>query len=735
MSRIPTSLLILALSAFFLSQCGKKEAPPLPNKLELIEPAEGSKEISQYPEFKFQFRQPVSLEASNSKTTACQGGVQLSADAFKTCLPMAADASSDSTARIWTLRPQKGLNTKTSYRLRITYKDKKPNAKTSVVAKTFTQARGFTTINPKVAALVSFTLSKAKNPSLTEDVTIEAKDGAITAKLPLGADLTHLTPEFTFTGTKVTVKGLEQTSGAMAQDFSNQVTYRVHAQDGSKKSFPVNLKRPTWKQTAYFKHFSPNHPDHFYYGRMSKGIIAVGAHGDYNVNPGIHPGSGSLPVNNAHPWRGSVTIFEQEDNGTWGRAAYIQAPAGAPHDHFGYGMAISGELVGVAAYADDNGAHRVMKGAEFRKEGSIGDAGGIYLYRRIDGQWNFESFIQPSNVGASDLFGHRLALDGDTLAGCGSHEDSGQRGVFPHPSPDNGRIDSGAIYIYNRDQAGDWKEGAYIKAANADAYDYLCNWGIRLEKDTLVATSYHEDSNQNFVTNGPEASPNNSYPDAGAAYVYHRGDDGKWTQQAYLKPSNPNAGDRFGLCSALSGDTLAIGAPSEDSGQAGITHGDRASADNSLTDSGAVYIYERQEGKWRQTAYIKAPNPGVSDVFGHFCHMEGNLLVIGAQLEDSSYRGVIMGGTNFNNNRPDSGAAYVYQKRPDTGEWRLLATLKPDNADSADQFGHFPVIVGTDIVVSAPYERSRQGDVSNGDRSSVDNSQSQAGAAYLFKLE
>ncbi len=56
-------------------------------------------------------------------------------------------------------------------------------------------------------------------------------------------------------------------------------------------------------------------------------------------------------------------------------------------------------------------------------------------------------------------------------------------------------------------------------------------------------------------------------------------------QQAYLKASNAEAGDRFGYSVALSGDTLVVGARFEDSSAAG------GQADNSASQAGAAYVY------------------------------------------------------------------------------------------------------------------------------------------------
>jgi hypothetical protein len=61
-----------------------------------------------------------------------------------------------------------------------------------------------------------------------------------------------------------------------------------------------------------------------------------------------------------------------------------------------------------------------------------------------------------------------------------------------------------------------------------------------------------------------------------------------WKQRAYVKASNTEAGDDFGLSVAVSGDTLVVGAPGEDSNATGI-NGNQS--DNSVQGSGAVYVY------------------------------------------------------------------------------------------------------------------------------------------------
>ena len=101
-----------------------------------------------------------------------------------------------------------------------------------------------------------------------------------------------------------------------------------------------------------------------------------------------------------------------------------------------------------------------------------------------------------------------------------------------------------------------------------------------------------QDSNQTTITNGPTASADNSSSSSGAVYVFKR-TGATWTQEAYLKTSNSEASDEFGRSVAVSGDTIVAGAQYEDSNQTTITNGATASSDNSLSGSGAAYVFKR----------------------------------------------------------------------------------------------------------------------------------------------
>ena len=160
----------------------------------------------------------------------------------------------------------------------------------------------------------------------------------------------------------------------------------------------------------------------------------------------------------------------------------------------------------------------------------------------------------------------------------------------------------------------------------------------------MVVGASGEDSNATGI-NGDQT--NNSASDSGAAYVFVR-NGVTWTQQAYLKASNTDAGDLFGYSVAVSGDTVVVGAYGEDSNATGV-NGDQT--DNSARDSGAAYVFVRNGGTWTQQAYLKASNTDGGDGFGYSVAVSGDTVVVGAFGEDSNATGI--NGDQTNNSAPN----------------------------------------------------------------------------------
>lgn len=203
------------------------------------------------------------------------------------------------------------------------------------------------------------------------------------------------------------------------------------------------------------------------------------------------------------------------------------------------------------------------------------------------------------------------------------------------------------------------------------------------------------------------------------------------SQDAYIKATNTEAGDQFGWAMVLAGDgnTLAIGAPGEDSNAHGIG-GDQAN--NGATDSGAVYVYRRMGGAWMLEAYLKASNAEAGDRFGTSVSLEnnGSTLVVGADGEDSNAVGI--NGDETNNSASGSGAVYVFSRTTGIG-WSQRAYVKASNTHASLSFGsHVALGMGGDeFVVGATGDSSSATGI-NGNES--DTSAPNSGAAYMFQL-
>ena len=217
-----------------------------------------------------------------------------------------------------------------------------------------------------------------------------------------------------------------------------------------------------------------------------------------------------------------------------------------------------------------------------------------------------QAYLKASNTEANDLFGISVAISGETVVVAARGEDSNATGVNGDQT-DNSAPESGAAYVFVRDGAT-WSQQAYLKASNTEALD-LFGSSVAISGETIVVAASGEDSNATG-SNGDQS--NNSAPFSGAAYVFVR-DGASWSQQAYLKASNTEAGDSFGTSVAISGETVVVGAEEEDSSASGI-NGDEN--DNSAPDSGAAYVFLRDGATWSQQAYVKASNTEADDVFG-----------------------------------------------------------------------------------------------------------------------
>ena len=268
---------------------------------------------------------------------------------------------------------------------------------------------------------------------------------------------------------------------------------------------------------------------------------------------------------------------------------------------------------------------------------------------------------------------------------------------------------AGQVFTYTT-SAGLWQHDATAVALDAAVSDRF-GAALAIENDTLLVGALRADLPGFF--------------DAGAAYVFTRS-GASWVQQQKFTASVPKDQGLFGSAVALSGNTLAIGAPQTDfwsqgevdvylrSGSrwsfqqklvpTGLQNGARAGSSVALQGNrlvigapiqavngqlqvGQVFVFERAAGTWTQTATLDTPAPISAGTFGASVALDQGRIAVGATGE------AISGGF--------FGRVHVFTGSGSS--WTLEQTLI-GNGTSTQQclFGTSLDLDGTRLAVGAP---------------------------------
>ncbi|MDB6133165.1 MAG: Integrin alpha beta-propellor repeat protein [Verrucomicrobiales bacterium] len=249
-----------------------------------------------------------------------------------------------------------------------------------------------------------------------------------------------------------------------------------------------------------------------------------------------------------------------------------------------------------------------------------------------------------------------------------------------------------------------------MKASNIGHYEF--GNAVSISGDTIAVSAWKED---NHVWIGPS---NIYIPASGAVYLYTRF-NGAWSQVSRLTTPQPRRDDAFGGALGLSGGTMVIGAPGDDSSATGI-NGDQLN--NAMADSGAAHVFVMNGSGWSQQAYLKASNTGRRNSFGQSVGIAGNTIVIGSPGEGSKSTGV--NGDQSDRSFSEAGSAYVFAR--EGSAWSQQAYLKASNTASRSRFGWSASVSGDIVVVAADQENRAASDP-------VNNIASNSGAAYVFQ--
>jgi hypothetical protein len=341
--------------------------------------------------------------------------------------------------------------------------------------------------------------------------------------------------------------------------------------------------------------------------------------------------------------QGAAYVFVKPPSGwaSGSQTAKLTATGAASLDQLGFSVAISGDTV-VAGAPGVAGPHGPSEGA-------------LDVFSKPAGGWVDETqagklTVPNSSIGA--VLGWAVAIDGDTVVG--SEPAAGDR---------SGTLgDVGAVWVFVKPGAA-WGDmpvpTARLEASDDTAYDEL-GFSVAISGGTVVAGSPGD-----VFVSPPRGGQNGR---RGAAYVFVEpagGWGGILVQSAKLTASDAAPNDILGFSVAVSGDTVAAGAP--------------AAMIGSSADQGAVYEFAKPAAGWSsetQTAKLVSSGGAAGDEFGSSLGLDGGTLAASS--------------VGFNG---AAGAVYVFQEQNAT--IRLTKSLVP----STDA-GRFNLKVGKKIVAS-----------------------------------
>jgi hypothetical protein len=161
---------------------------------------------------------------------------------------------------------------------------------------------------------------------------------------------------------------------------------------------------------------------------------------------------------------------------------------------------------------------------------------------------------------------------------------------------------------------------------------------------------------------------------AGAAYVF-RFSDGQWSGPVALAAADATSSAQFGYSVSLKDNFVVVGA---------ITAG------GATTQSGAAYVFARDDGVWRQKAKLIASDGLDSDNFGVSVGVSGQTVLVGANTHTSSPTTGVM----------FAGAAFVFQPE-DGGKWRQIAEVSASDGLAGGDFGIGVAILDNTLLIGA----------------------------------
>ena len=336
----------------------------------------------------------------------------------------------------------------------------------------------------------------------------------------------------------------------------------------------------------------------------------------------------AFDTTDANSFQGSTYVFTRNGT-TWSEQQKLTASDGAANDFFGFSVSISGETVVVGASGDTIGANSSQGSAS------------VFTCPATTRTWTQQAMHIATDGAAGDLFGSSVAISGETVV-VGAYQDS-----------IGANDDQGSVYVFVR-SGTTWSQQQKLTASDGETGDKFGS-SVAISGETVVV-----------------GSPNNSIganPAQGSVYVFVRSGT-TWSQQQKLTASDGAANDEFGSSVAISGETVAVGARSDDIG--------------ANSNQGSASVFVRSGTTWSQQQQLTASDGAADDRFGFSVAISGETVVVGARFDDI--------GANSN-----QGSASVFVRNGTT--WSQQQQLMAADGAANDQFGISVAISGERVVI------------------------------------
>lgn len=188
-----------------------------------------------------------------------------------------------------------------------------------------------------------------------------------------------------------------------------------------------------------------------------------------------------------------------------------------------------------------------------------------------------------------------------------------------------------------------------------------------------VSLSAHGD----YLVVGAPGSPTSGHK--GAAYVYKKGSDGKWSLLQTLENVNSIPDDRYASIVSINGNVILVTAFGR-------------SPSPSLSYCGAAYVYEKDAGgMWTEKQTLTASDAATGDIFGYAGAVGDNIIVLGAPGE----------GIEDTSGSPNRGHGAVYVFRRQAGTWVESKKIVQQVRIAFASFGEAIAVSGNSILATA----------------------------------